>query len=296
MIHPRSLDDSGSLCASMIKAQRAGIVPDLRRHIDHYIDYIFNKQHRLPDGTFARKRPVMNSLWLDDLYLSVPALAQMHLLTGDNKYADDALRQIRQFAQRMFTPGLGLYMHGWFEASPIHPAFRWGRANAWAMLAKLELLEALPENYPGRDELLAQLLRHVVGVASRQGGKGFWHQLLDRADSYLETSCTAIFTYCIARAINKGWLDPLAFGPVALTGWSALASRINAQGQVAGTCIGSGMAMDPVFYYNRPQSEFAPHGYGPALLAGAEMLPLVERGTICMHDGTVQFGPSMCTA
>jgi rhamnogalacturonyl hydrolase YesR len=293
MIHPRSLDDAGSLCASFIKADRAGLIKNARPVIDHYIDHITNKQHRLADGTLARKRPVMNSLWLDDLYMSVPALSQMYLLTGDTACLDDALRQIRQFSQRMFDPGLGLYIHGWFESSPIHPAFRWSRANAWAMLAKIELLEVLPGDHPGRDALLVQLRRHITGVASRQSGKGFWHQLIDRPDSYLETSATAIFAYCIARSINKGWIDPLAFGPVALTAWSALGTRINKHGQIEGTCIGSGMAMDPVFYYNRPQSKFAAHGYGPTLLAGSEMLPLLESGVITMHDGTVQFGPSM---
>jgi len=293
MLHPRALDDAGSLCAAIIKAHRAGLVKNARPAIDRYIDHIASKQHRLADGTLARKRPVMNSLWLDDLYMSVPALAQNYLLTGDTRNLDDALRQVRQFAARLFDPAAGLYAHGWFEASPRHPAFRWGRANGWAMLAKIELLEALPENHPGRDALLAQLRDHVAGVAARQGGNGFWHQLLDRPDSYLETSATAIFTYCMARAISQGWIDPLAYGPVALAGWNALGTRITPRGQIEGACVGSGMAMDPVFYYNRPQSNFAAHAYGPALLAGAGMIALAESGVITMHDGAAQFGPSL---
>ena len=51
--------------------------------IDNYIDYIMTKEFRLPDGTLARNRPQPNTLWLDDLYMSVPALAQMGKLTGD---------------------------------------------------------------------------------------------------------------------------------------------------------------------------------------------------------------------
>jgi len=94
-----------------------------------------------------------------------------------------------------------------------------------------------------------------------QAGTGFWHQLLDRSDSYLETSATAIFVYCIARAIHRGWIDPIAYGPVATLGWNALMTKVNAQGQVEGVCVGTGMAFDPAFYYHRPIHVFAAHGY-----------------------------------
>ena len=43
--------------------------------IENFIDYISNEQLRLEDGTLARNRPMKNSLWLDDLFMSVPALA-----------------------------------------------------------------------------------------------------------------------------------------------------------------------------------------------------------------------------
>ena len=86
VVRPRSLDDSGAMCAAMIKAQRAGIGTDLRPLIDNYMDWICSKQFRLPDGTLARNRPMPDTLWLDDLYMSIPALAQMGKLTGDRKY------------------------------------------------------------------------------------------------------------------------------------------------------------------------------------------------------------------
>jgi unsaturated rhamnogalacturonyl hydrolase len=45
----------------------------------------------------------------------------------------------------------------------------------------------------------------------------------------------------------------------------------------ANKILGTGMVFDPVFYYYRPTSVFAAHGYGPALLAGAEMINLMKR-------------------
>ena len=89
-IDPHALDDAGAVCASMIKAQRSGLSNDLRPLIDNYINYVFTKEYRLKDGTIGRNRPQKNTLWLDDLYMDIPAVAQMGKLTGDKKYFDDA--------------------------------------------------------------------------------------------------------------------------------------------------------------------------------------------------------------
>jgi rhamnogalacturonyl hydrolase YesR len=156
-------------------------------------------------------------------------------------------------------------------------------------MTKVELLDALPENDPGRAELLDMLKKHVAGLAERQDKTGFWHQLLDRNDSYLETSATAIYAYCIARAINKGWLDAKAYGPMALLAWNAVSTKVAANGQVEGTCVGTGMAFDPAFYYYRPVNNFAAHGYGPVLLAGAEIYRLLQLHPFEINDSSVQM-------
>ncbi|HWA24174.1 MAG TPA: glycoside hydrolase family 88 protein [Lacunisphaera sp.] len=295
VISPRSLDDSGSMGVAFIKAARAGVAPDqLRPWIDNYLKWISEGQHRLADGTLARNRPLHNTLWLDDLYMSVPALAQMGALTGEQKYFDDAVKQILQFSSRMFLKEAGLYRHGWVEAMEPHPAFHWGRANGWAIVAMAELLSVLPESHPGREAVLAQYRAHAAGLAYVQSRTGLWHQLLNRNDSYLETSASAMFTYAIARGINRGWLDPLAYGPMVSLAWNAVAQQVNAQGQVENTCVGTGMAFDPMFYYFRPVSVYAAHSYGPVLLAGAEVLLLRQgKGAAAnINDSSVQFAPS----
>ena len=295
VLEPHSLDDSGSMCAAMIKASRAGLEPDmLRPWIDHYMNWISTGQFRLADGTLARKGPFPETLWLDDLYMSVPALAQMGALTGDAKYFDDATKQILQFSARMFVPEKKLYRHGWATAMEPHLAFHWARANGWAVVAMAELLSELPETHPERAAVLAQFQAHVAGLVALQDRTGLWHQLLDRNDSYLETSASAMFVYAIARGINRGWLDPLAYGPTASLGWNAVAQKINPTGQVEGTCVGTGMGFDPMFYYFRPTSVLAAHGYGPVLLAGAEMIAFrTGKGANVLADGGgVHFGPA----
>jgi unsaturated rhamnogalacturonyl hydrolase len=100
--------------------------------------------------------------------------------------------------------------------------------------------------------------------------------MLDRTDSYLETSGSALFVYTLAHAINQGWISPATYGSIAQAGWNGLSTRVNEQGQVEGTCVATTFASDQVYYYNRPTSTAAMHGYGPVLLAGAEMLRLLK--------------------
>jgi rhamnogalacturonyl hydrolase YesR len=152
-----------------------------------------------------------------------------------------------------------------------------------------ELLDVLPENHPGRNGVLQQFKDLVKGLAAYQSGSGFWHQLLDRSDSYLETSATAIYAYCIAHACNKGWIDVMTYGPMSILAWNAVSTKINDKGQVEGTCVGTGMAFDPAFYYHRPVNVFAAHGYGPTILAGAEIIELLNNYSFYINDSSLQL-------
>lgn len=289
VLKPMALDDAGAICAALIKAERAGLKANLRPLIDNFIQYISTKEFRLADGTLARNRPQPNSLWLDDLFMSVPALAQMGKLTGDKKYYDDAVKQVLQFSKRMFNKEKSVYMHGWIQGMDVHPQFHWARANGWGVMTMVELLDVLPQTHPGYKAVLDQLRAHVKGLAAYQDGTGFWHQLLDRNDTYLETSATAIYAYAIARAINRGLIDKRAYSPVAILAWNAVATMINGRGQVEGTCVGTGMGFDPAFYYYRPVNVYAAHGYGPVLLAGAEILKLLKNYNFEINDSSLQL-------
>jgi rhamnogalacturonyl hydrolase YesR len=286
---PHALDDAGAICAAMIKSLKLGNNNKLRPIIDNYMDYISTKEFRLDDGTLARNRPMPNAVWLDDLFMSVPALAQMGNLTGEKKYFDDAVRQILLFSQRLFVKEKGIYMHGWIQDMDPHPAFHWARANGWAFMAMAELLNVLPENHPEYTLVLEQFRAHAKGLAAYQSGSGFWHQLLDKNDSYLETSATAIFTYSFAKGINKGWLNRKVFGPVAILGWNAVSTKVNEKGQVEGTCVGTGMGFDYAFYYYRPVNTYAAHGYGPTILAGSEIIKLINAYPYKLIENAVLF-------
>jgi len=270
------LDDCGAIGAALIKAYAKKADPRYRASIDEVATFITQKQMRMPDGTLARPRPQQPaSLWIDDSYMSIPFLAQMGKLTGDRKYFDDAARQVIQMSARLFNPANELYAHAWFENTRYSPRFYWGRGAGWGLMAMAELLSVLPEDHPDRAQILDLFQRAVQGVAAVQSGSGMWHQLLDRPDSYLESSATAMFTFAIARGVNRGWITPV-YAPVAQAGWQALRQRIREDGQIEGICVGTTAAYDAVYYYNRPTALNAMQGYGPALMAGAEMITLLH--------------------
>jgi unsaturated rhamnogalacturonyl hydrolase len=282
-IAPRSLDNCGAMGAAFIKARQAGVGPDLKTFIDRFANFVSHKQYRLPDGTLARQRPFRSCLWLDDMYMSIPLLAQMGALTGEKSYYDDAARQVIQFSDRLFVPSTGLFTHACdMDAPEQQPTYYWGRANGWAIMAMCELLDVLPENHPQRAAILKLYRTHARALASRQSGQGLWHQMLDRPDSYLETSCSAMFTYAIAHGIDRGWLDGSIYGPVAITGWNAVKTRIDSRGNISGVCVGTSYAADYVYYYDRPSRDDQ-HGYGPVLMAGAEIIRLLKNPKYNFH-------------
>jgi rhamnogalacturonyl hydrolase YesR len=273
------LDDCGAIGAALIKAYTKKQDPRYRAAIDQVATFITQKQMRMPDGTLARPRPQPVSLWIDDAYMSIPFLAQMGKLTGERKYFDDAARQVLQMAARLFNPANQLYAHAWFENTKYPPRFYWGRGAGWGLMSMAELLSVMPEDHPDRAKILDLFQRAAQGVTAVQSGNGMWHQILDKPDSYLETSATAMFTFAIARGVNRGWLAPV-YAPVAQAGWQALRQHIREDGQIDGICVGTTAAYDAVYYYNRPTALDAMQGYGPTLMAGAEMITLLRNFNI----------------
>ena len=298
-LNPHALDDAGALCHSFLKAKVAGSKVDYGQMIGVCGDFVTNMEYRLKDGTLARggpdgkggrkMRPLPDTLWLDDMFMGVPTMAYLGKTTGEARYYDDAVRQVQQFSKRMFNPRLGIYMHGYVEGKRDHPELRWARANGWAVMSMVEVLEVLPKTHKGYNAVLEQLRAHIRGLAGYQSRDGFWHQLIDRNDTYQETSATAIYAYAIARAVNRGYVEPEMYGPMANLAWNAVASKVTQNGQIEGICVGTGMAFDPAFYAYRPTSVKAAHGYGPTLLAGAEVIEMNKKFKFGLNDSGLMF-------
>ena len=194
-------------------------------------------------------------------------------LTGKTKYFDDAVKQVQQFHQYLWDQDKQIYYHCYYTDTRHNGIAYWGRCNGWMMMAQADLLSDLPKDYPKRPLLIKMFQQEAVGIARYQSQSGLWHQLLDKTDSYEETSCSAMFTFSIARGVNRGWLEP-DFAQVAYFGWKGILTKITDNGDVTAICPGTGIAPSLSVYYSRPPQKNIPMGEGPVLRAGAEILQL----------------------
>jgi unsaturated rhamnogalacturonyl hydrolase len=276
-----SLDDCGSFGSCLLEVARHAEVHGFRRIADYVADYICHKQARLPDGTFYR-RVLMhifheNTMWADDLYMSVPFLCRYYQLTGDRTIIDDAARQFLGFKERLFIPELKVMSHVFDFRRQMATGVPWGRGNGWTVFSLSELLAVLPQDHPLRPDLLAFFSSLCQGYLALQDPQGMWHQVLTHSDAYPETSCTSMFTYAFARGIRYGWLErPQPYVKAVFKAWEALnRTSLDKGGNVHGVCRGSEFSFTPEYYkkdllWNLNDT----HGVGIVLLAGVEVLKL----------------------
>jgi unsaturated rhamnogalacturonyl hydrolase len=278
-----SLDDCGSFASAMLEVAQHFPIKGYREIADYVANYISNQQARLPDGAFYRKTLMHifheNTMWADDLYMSVPFLCRYAALTGDQKYLDDAARQFLGFKNRLYMPELKVMSHVYDFRRDMNTGIPWGRANGWTIFSLSELLAVLPGNHPQRSELLAFFRDLCAGYLALQDDQGMWRQVLAHPDAYPETSCTAMFTYAFSRGVRFGWLqDPEPYARAVLKAWEGLNTiAIDRAGNVHGVCRGSEFSFSPEYY----KKELLPtlndtHGIGIVLLAGVEVLRMMR--------------------
>jgi rhamnogalacturonyl hydrolase YesR len=273
-----SLDSCGAMGNQMLEGMLRHpdqVSAEQKEVVARIADWISNKQGRLPDGTLWRPESMGGTIWIDDLYMGAVFLARWSKYTGERKHLDDAARNIINMAQRLQDTD-GVWYHGFFVNENKPSPFKWGRGNGWVMVATIEVLSAMPENHSDRGKLLDILRRHVAGVEKLQASSGMWRQVLDYPELWEETSCTAMFAYGIARAVNRGWI-PAANIAVARKAFEGICRNITPDGAVNGTCEGTNIGTDLDFYFQRGRPDDDLHGRGVVLLAGAEILQVKSK-------------------
>lgn len=264
------LDDCGAMGAGLIEVYRNNKKPLFQEMIHRFGDYIKNEEFRLNDKTLVRIWPREYTIWADDLYMSVPFMIRYAAYMNDTSMLEDAVQQALDYYKYLMRPELNICYHCYHSDADENGTASWGRANGWFLLAYTDLLSFLPEDHPKRNQLIQNLQHFVIGIARCQSQSGAWHQLLDKSDSYLEMSCTAMFTYGIAKAVNQGWIHK-DYADVAEQGWLSLLSNMTENYDIKNICVGTGIRPSISYYYNRPARTNEPHGLGALILAGVEM-------------------------
>jgi unsaturated rhamnogalacturonyl hydrolase len=246
------------------------VTPAEKAVVERIADWVAVRQARMPDGTLWRPTSMGGTVWPDDLYMGGVFLVRYGLYTHEQKYIDDAANQIIHQAA-LEADSDGLWFHGYFVGEKKPAPFKWGRGNGWVTVTMVETLAALPADDPLRLPVLAILRQQIDGLKKVQAPSGMWRQVLDKPELWDETSCTAMFAYGIASAVNHGWIDATNM-VVARKAFAGIAKIVTADGVVKGTCEGTNIGKDLAFYAQRHQPDDDLHGRGVVLLAGAEIL------------------------
>jgi unsaturated rhamnogalacturonyl hydrolase len=207
--------------------------------------------------------------WTDDMFMATSLLTRVGA-SGDERFLAPVESLLTEYARRLQRPD-GLFVHA--EEAP----HAWGRGNGFAALGLVEGLAQVPEGWPGRREILDAYRRQMRAFVRHQSGDGSWRQVVDHPESYQELSVTAMVVAAMARGVRLGWLEADAFTPVIERGWSAVTSRVGADGSVRDVCTSTGAGPTLEYYMARPTvNGMDDRGGGLVLLAALEMAELAR--------------------
>lgn len=274
-----------------------------------------NTKYAIKSGTLAgenvvggwfHKEAYNNQMWLDGAYMGSALLAQIVNFngTGSNVFGsttadwDMVTKQLNIVWNMCWNTNDKLMYHA-FEANAgtgtskshadtwaglngttepytFHSAAYWGRANAWYLMALVDVLEAMQkagqENTTNYTTLKQHLADLAAGIAARQDSKtGGWYQVMDKNDSftatsydskwskkpasvtnYIETSATAIFAAAYFKAVRLGVLSSTTqydYKTIAKNAFEGLVNNytyLDANGdmQIWGSCRSAGLGGD----------------------------------------------------
>lgn len=175
-------------------------------------------QPRTLEGGFWHKLIYQHQMWLDGLYMASPFMAQYGAEFNKPEWIDEAVKQFRLCHEHTYDAKTGLYHHAWDEsksqrwANPKtgHSPNFWGRSIGWWFMAMVDVLDFVPENHPGRADLIGYIKGLAEALPKYQDKDGLWYQVIDqptRKGNFPEASVTTQCMYGYAKAVNKGYID-----------------------------------------------------------------------------------------
>ena len=242
---------------------------------------IYKTYPRTSDGGFWHNKDLVGQLWLDGTYMILPFLVHYGQVFGDTSLYTEAANQIIIYASHL-QDSTGLLFHAYDEdgssswADPVthHSPFFWGRAMGWFGMAIVEILDVIPENHPKRPELIRILSDLIKGLSKVQDEKtGLWYQVVDKGDStgnWLESSCSCIYSYFTAKAVEKGYVDSTYLEMASRTYEGILRNKVffdsDSLFNLKDISEGTGVSSDYSYYINRSKNINDLHGIAAFLM------------------------------
>lgn len=228
-------------------------------------------QPRTKEGVYWHKAIYANQVWLDGIFMGLPFYCNYAVQTMKpkkaEKYLNDAVDQMVKTDYRTYDEKTQLWKHAWDETHQQFWANKedgksqhcWARALGWYVMAMTECLDAMPENYARRQEVIDLLNKAMKSVVKYQDKKtGVWYDVIDvKSDkNYLESTASSMFAYVLLKGYRKGYLSEeyLKAGVKAYNGILKQFIKVNADKTISLTrcCAVSGLGPGPGPYVKKP--------------------------------------------
>ncbi len=241
------------------------------------VDALEAKTMRTSDGAIVPHPPAVE-VWVDISYFAAPALARLGLIRSDTARMEAAADQLLVHQRYLQDEVTGLFRHvAYLERQAVSPCL-WARGNAWFGVAATEVLLCLgtlphcASGKAGLGRIAGALARQLNAVAALQDAEGLWHTVLDRTDSYLESSAAAGFALALGRALAMK-LSGLE-REQAQAVWQRAIQAVTAKVDVNGEFTGVSQQTPPgdLDFYNSIEVGSAPYGTGLCMMTLAEAL------------------------
>ncbi len=255
------------------------------------------KQPRTDEGVWWHKAIYAKQVWLDGIFMGLPfyTASAPYLKKKTQKVYDDAVMQIEKTNARTYDENTQSWKHAWDETHEMFWANKetglsqhtWSRAQGWFAMAIVEVLDALPEDYAQRQDLI-DILKNVLEktVKYQDQTTGVWYDVMDvgeKEGNYLEATASSMFAYCLLKAARLGYVgeDMRDAGIKAYKGIIHQFIKVNPDKTISLTkcCEVSGLGPDSnprrdgsfEYYISEPIRDNDAKGVGPFIWASLEM-------------------------
>ena len=248
---------------------------------------VFPPYPRTSDGGMFHAKSKVGQLWGDGVFMAQPFLALYGKTFNDGAYSfEESAKNIVVYFGHLKEPAKGLLYHAydedgsesWASGPGHHSKFHWARAIGWFGMATIDILEVLPAGHPRRDALIGVVQFLADGYKRWQDPKtGRWFQVVDHggdSKNWLETSASSMYTFMIARGIERGYL-PSTYKPVADKGYAGVLQKISVGSdgltKLTDICEGTNVG-DLAYYYGRARNTNDFHGLGAFLIMNEQFM------------------------